>query len=99
MDRAKFQHLANQLLDTQYKNPNSRNTYNQKKKRGKPLPKISEDNLTYVAKPKLRACDDCSIITTNSVKSIYIEEQINGTRRWMKRCLECKKRFIISKSK
>lgn len=99
MDRARFDLLAKQLLEKQYRNENTRRTYNQKKKKGKKLPKNYECSLTYVAKPKMRACDDCSIVSTNSVKSIYIEDLSNGLRRWIKRCSECGKKFNISKRK
>ena len=95
MDRQRFDKIAGELVERGIKN----SPYGKKLKRlfeqGKPLPDSYEDSLTWRAKPRMRPCEDCTIISTNNLKHIEIIRTKNGVE-WIKKCDECGKKMPFS---
>lgn len=95
MDRQRFEKIASELLEQTVKNPKYRRKLEIMAQRGQRLPNTYEDCVTWIAKPKMTACEDCPIISTNNLKHIEWTKNNNGQGRWMKRCDECGKKTVL----
>lgn len=95
MDRQRFEQITAELLERTVKNPKYRRKLELMAARGQELPETYEDCLTWIAKPRMKACEDCPVISTNNLKHITLEEVEDGERRWFKRCDECGKKTVF----
>ena len=99
MDRERFAKITNELLERTVKNPRYRRKLELMMRRGEELPEPYEDCLTWIAKPRMRACDECPIISANTTKHIVLEQDRDGKQRWYKKCDECGKKSHFHKEK
>lgn len=95
MDRQRFEKIKIELCEKTVRNGKYRQKMKLLAKRGKPLPESYEECLTWIAKEKLQPCEDCSLITTNSLKTFSYQRDRQGTGRWYKRCDECGKKTLL----
>ena len=95
MDKERFEKITQALLERTVKNNQYRRKLERMARQGKPLPEPYEDCLTWIAKPQMRACEDCSIISTNNLKHIQLEKTSTGLK-WIKQCDECGKKIPLS---
>lgn len=95
MDRQRFEQITKELLERTVKNPKYRRKLELMSSRGQELPKTYDDCLTWIAKARMKACEDCPVISTNTIKHIILEEDQYGIKRWMKRCDECGKKTVF----
>lgn len=95
MDRQRFEQITAELLERTVKNSKYRRKLEIMAARGQELPEPYEDCLTWIAKPRMKSCEDCPVISTNNLKHIEWIKNNNGVGRWYKRCDECGKKTLF----
>jgi len=94
MDRQRFEAITAELLEWAPRSSKYRQRLERDKRRGRALPESYDECKTWVAKPKLRACEDCEIISACSEKTISLERTSAGLQ-WFKRCEECGEKSLF----
>lgn len=90
MDRQRFEAITAELMERAPRSRQYRERLERDKKRGRKIPECYEECMGLIVKPKLRACEDCEIISACSEKTISFE---NG--QWWKKCLECGEKSLF----
>jgi len=94
MDRQRFDAITAELMEWAPRSSKYRQRLERDKRRGRELPESYNECMTWVAKPKLRPCEDCEIISACSEKTISLEQTEEGLQ-WWKKCEECGEKSLF----
>jgi hypothetical protein len=99
MDPNIFEKYSKSLLHRAYRCSITERKHKQLQEKGQPVPKLDEEGYVYKARPKMRSCDDCNLVSENTIKHYVLEHDKDNKPYWRKRCDECGKIILLKQKK